>query len=232
MSYFCRLLICNALLAWALTGCSTPASRSHEHAAAFGKLSPGDQRLVRHGHIRPGMSEEAVYIAWGEPDAKTAGGDGGKSATETWVYRQRVTLQEPINSYAFNGPYHGFGDDYAGQGFLSPYAYGGIGYEGVLRYQPRVRSLDAVRIAEFKGGQVDRYKGADGTWTAPRPAAKRIVHQAVSSLRPPVAIHAGNHHGGKTHVSHAPTHGHGAHHLTAHAHAHSHAPGKAKSKTG
>ena len=96
------------------------------------------------------MSRDAVTIAWGSPDEKTS--TGGKSASETWIYWQRLTIYEPMNAYYYAGPSHGFGNDAAGRGFLPNDAYGGVGYEGVLRYQPHVRSLDSVRIAEFTGG--------------------------------------------------------------------------------
>lgn len=157
----CRLLFCNLLIAWILTGCSTPGSRAHGHTAALHRLSPADQQLVLHGRVRPGLSQEAVYIAWGGPDEKTVGSEG-KSASETWVYRQRVTLSEPMNSYYYSGPFHGLGGGEPRRGFLPAYAYGGIGYEGMLHYQPHVRSLDSVRVVEFSGGELDRYKGADG----------------------------------------------------------------------
>ena len=117
--------------------------------------------MVLRGQVRPGLSPEAVHIAWGDPDAKLATG-GGKAATETWIYRQRVNVYEPIDSYFDQGPGHGFGGGEPGRGFLPPYAYGGVGYEGTLRYQPHVRSLDSVRIVEFRGGAVDGDKGAIG----------------------------------------------------------------------
>ena len=180
MKQFCRLLACNVLLAGMLTGCSTPGIRAHGHAAALHRLSPADQQLVLRGHIHPGMDQEAVDIAWGSSDAKTSG--GGKSESETWVYRQRVTLYEPMNSYYFSGPYHGYATEGIGRGFLPDYAYGGAGYEGALRYQPHVRFLDSVRIAEFSGGNVDRFKTADGIWQRASPPVVENNHAAMAAL--------------------------------------------------
>ncbi len=72
--------------------------------------------------------------AWGEPDAKTVaakGKDGGE--TETWIYRQRLSLTEPMNSYDYFGPSHGYGDLPAERWLRPGYAVGGIGNEGVLQ---------------------------------------------------------------------------------------------------
>ena len=227
MSRFCLLLICNVVAAWGLTGCSTPGSRARENAAVWHRLSTADQRLVLRGQIRPGLSQAAVYIAWGQPDEKTVAG-GGKTPSETWIYRQRVTINEPMNSYYYYGPSHGFGGGDPGRGFLPAYAYGGVGYEGVLRYQPHVRSLDSVRFAEFSGGKLDRYKGVDrishrlGRSTAgaltPAPTDRRLPRVAqhhVSKIHSPIqpqhrtatVSHPGRaHSGGSFHQPHASRH--------------------------
>jgi len=83
-------------LLWALTlgiaggalflfGCSTTESRISEHRDLFNSLSPTDQQLVSQGRIRPGMSQGAVWLAWGSPEEKASGFMRGH-ATETWVY--------------------------------------------------------------------------------------------------------------------------------------------------
>lgn len=227
MSRSYLLLICNVLAAWGLTGCATPGSRAREHAAAFHRLSPADQQLVLHGRIRPGLSQEAVDIAWGQPDEKTVGCEG-KDASETWIYRPRVTINEPMDAYYGYGPSHGFGGGHPGHGFLPAYAYGGIGYEGTLRYQPHVRSLDSVRIAEFGVGKLDRYKNADdrslgsaklvATTLTSAPADRKLPHVAqhhvakISRTIQPqrhaaTVSHPGRpHSGGSVHPPHASRH--------------------------
>jgi len=99
-----------------LTGCATPESRISDHPEIFNSLSPRDQALVKQGQIRPGMSQNAVWLAWGSPDQKTVGAMRGR-ATETWVYVNYVP-----------GPY-GYGDPYGPYGY-GPYGYGGYGGYG------------------------------------------------------------------------------------------------------
>jgi hypothetical protein len=89
-----------------LTSCSTTESRIAEHPEIFQTLSSRDQALVSEGKIREGMSENAVWLAWGAPDQKATGSARGR-AVETWIY----------NDYTFaSAPY--------------PYPYGPYGYGG------------------------------------------------------------------------------------------------------
>jgi hypothetical protein len=73
-----------------LAGCSTTESRISEHPDIYQSLSPRDQALVSHGQIRPGMSQNAVWLAWGSAEQKVAGYMRGHS-TETWIYFQTTT---------------------------------------------------------------------------------------------------------------------------------------------
>ena len=69
-----------------LAGCSaTPAARAQEKAAAFGRLSPADQRLVLSGNVRPGLDRTAVYIAWGGPSQTQAAGPA-EGPWDAWLY--------------------------------------------------------------------------------------------------------------------------------------------------
>ncbi len=89
-----------------LTSCSTTETRISDHPEIFQTLSPRDQELVRQGKIREGMSQNAVWIAWGSPDQKATGSARGRPV-ETWIY----------NEYTYaNAPY--------------PYPYGPYGYGG------------------------------------------------------------------------------------------------------
>ena len=78
------LLLLASLL---LTGCATSTieSRKRERTSGFAALSPEFKSLVSDGQIRRGMSEDAVYIAWGKPAQILQRED--QSGLETiWVY--------------------------------------------------------------------------------------------------------------------------------------------------
>src|SRR3989442_1083373 len=93
------LLACIATGALVLSGCSTIGSRIESNRASFDQLSPQVRALISQGKIRGGMSQEAVYIAWGQPQQKATGVVRGV-ATETWVYT--------VSTAAY-GPYYGPG---------------------------------------------------------------------------------------------------------------------------
>lgn len=105
-SFFAALPL--AIAAALFTGCSTTESRISEHRDLFNTLSPNDQQLVASGRIRTGMSQNAVWLAWGSPEQKAAGAMRGQM-TETWIY---------VN-YAPAYGYGGYGYPYG------PYGYGG-----------------------------------------------------------------------------------------------------------
>jgi hypothetical protein len=91
-------------------GCATTESRISDHPEIFNSLSPSDQALVREGKIRAGMSQNAVWLAWGSPEQKAVGNMRGR-ATETWIYITYATA--PYGGYGYPyGPYgrgYGFG---------------------------------------------------------------------------------------------------------------------------
>jgi len=92
--------------AFLFNGCSTTETRISDHPEIFQTLSPNDQALVKAGKIREGMSQNAVWVAWGTPDQKATGVARGKPV-ETWIYN---------DYYYANSPY--------------PYPYGPFGYGG------------------------------------------------------------------------------------------------------
>src|SRR5207237_350895 len=71
-----RGLLCGTLFASILSGalflsgCSTVSTRIDSHRAAFDSLPPDQRALVSQGKIGGGMSPEAVFIAWGQPQQK------------------------------------------------------------------------------------------------------------------------------------------------------------------
>jgi len=70
-----------------LVGCatSTIASRKQERANGYAALTPEFQTLVSEGQIRRGMSEDAVYIAWGKP-AQILHQEDQHGMTTVWIY--------------------------------------------------------------------------------------------------------------------------------------------------
>lgn len=101
-----------------LTSCSTPESRISDHPEIFSSLSPRDQELVRQGQIRTGISENAVWLAWGAPEQKVVGVMHGHP-TETWIYVTYVTAP-----YGYGYPYGPYGYPYGPYG----YGFGGVGF--------------------------------------------------------------------------------------------------------
>lgn len=85
------------LLAGAV-GCATPeatdpkqvAKRKAERSAAFAALPVDQQSAVDQGQIKVGMSEDAVYIAWGKPAQVLRSGDASGETT-TWLYHGTAT---------------------------------------------------------------------------------------------------------------------------------------------
>jgi hypothetical protein len=115
------LLSCMAIAALVLSGCSTVGSRIDSNRAAFEQLSPEQKALVSQGKIGGGMSQQAVYIAWGQPQQKTVGMVRGVP-TETWVY---------TTATAAYGPGYGLGYPY-GWGYAGPVGF--YGRRGHFRF--------------------------------------------------------------------------------------------------
>ena len=71
-----------------LAGCATRStiqSRKQERATSYGALSSEFQKLVDSGQIRRGMSEDAVYIAWGKP-SQVLRQEDARGALTIWLY--------------------------------------------------------------------------------------------------------------------------------------------------
>src|SRR6266566_7696461 len=82
-----------------LTSCGTPGTRISQHPEIYQRLSSRDQSLVSQGQIRPGMTMDAVWLAWGTPDQKIPA-NVGDSHGETWVYLRYETPP------SYGGPYY------------------------------------------------------------------------------------------------------------------------------
>ena len=164
---FLRFLGVVAVIALA-SGCETPRTRAQARQSAFTKLSAADQRLVLGGKVRDGLSADAVYIAWGEPDEKRALTTGKESA-ERWRYHRQITVKAPLGSFdQWSVGNSVFGMTVpltanAGSGF------GGVGNEGELLYQPHLQIQDAtVKEADFRGGKLETHRVYEGQFTLPR----------------------------------------------------------------
>jgi hypothetical protein len=95
------LLLAAACGAFLLSGCATISTRIAEHPEIYQSLSPQDQALVSEGRIREGMSQGAVYLAWGAPEQKGFGRTRGRR-TETWIYRSYYTTYQPYPYWGYN----------------------------------------------------------------------------------------------------------------------------------
>jgi len=122
--------IASALLLFG--GCSTPQTRISERPEVYQRLSSTDQALVAQGRIREGMSQDAVYIAWGAPNQRAVGRNRG-SAVETWIYFDTAAGDYYPSPFLY-GPYAGFGYGY---GFGGGFGYRGLGYGGGFGYGGR-----------------------------------------------------------------------------------------------
>ena len=125
-------------------------------------MSPSDQALVTHGRIREGMSQGAVYIAWGAPSQR---GEGRyrRNSVETWIYYDTSVGNYYPGAFAY-GPYAGFGYGYGyggGFGYARRRFYGGFGYDpffdpffynrvAVLRYPERTVSFENGRVIGYQ----------------------------------------------------------------------------------
>ena len=94
-----------------LGSCSTPQTRISERPEVFNALNATDQALVSQGRIREGMSQDAVYIAWGAPNQRGVGRNRGRAA-ETWIYFSTTSGNYYPSSLRYGGFGYGFGGAY------------------------------------------------------------------------------------------------------------------------
>jgi len=129
------LVIRAATSALFVTSCETTENRISKHPEIDQRLSANDQAMVSRGQIRPGMSPNAVWLAWGSPERKITGNMRGHP-TETWIYISYETAPYPYGGpygpwgYGF-GPgaafvrtrHHGHGFIFFGSPFYDPFFY-------------------------------------------------------------------------------------------------------------
>ena len=125
---------------------STPQSRIEQEPGRYGRLSSKDQALVNQGNIRTGMTQDAVYLAWGKPDSVSKGGTGSAS-TERWTY----TGTTPVWSNQLNIGYGG------GFGRSSHCGY----YGGFYEYGPSVTYVPyTAGVVHFRNGRVSKWESS------------------------------------------------------------------------
>lgn len=97
-----KKLVFAAVLGALLASCapSTPQSRIQREPEKFEALGKNHQALVRNGRIERGMSQDAVYLAWGAP-SRVFHGAKGKVVTERWDYAG----SRPVYYDGFYGSY-------------------------------------------------------------------------------------------------------------------------------
>jgi hypothetical protein len=132
------LLTTAALAILALAGCttSTPASRIAENRSTFDALPEKHQRLVEHGQITNGMAPEAVLLAWGRPERRSEGSDGGVP-TMRWTY---TGLRPVYHSNVYGGYGWGWGGY---RGYRRGYPY--VGVSPSVTYVPERRATVLFR---------------------------------------------------------------------------------------
>ena len=156
----CRILswaLLTTTLAGALFfgGCATPEKRISENPDLYHSLPARQQQLVAQGQIGPGMSKNAVWIAWGGPEQKVNGYARG-NATENWVYF--ITTTYPgYGGYGYPGffgggavfrTHHGHRFAVFGDPFYDPFFYSYI--PPTVSYPYKTVTFVNGRVVEFQ----------------------------------------------------------------------------------
>ncbi|MGC3959673.1 MAG: hypothetical protein QM813_17630 [Verrucomicrobiota bacterium] len=108
--------LCLLLAVALLTGCATSSieSRHRERASAYALLSSEMKTLVDQGQIRRGMSQDAVYIAWGKP-SQVLHMEDQRGAVTTWLYQGSYMEETRYWPYRARTPNY----DYDIRGYIS-----------------------------------------------------------------------------------------------------------------
>jgi len=125
-----------AVAALVLTACSTPETRIRQNPAAFSRLTPDQQELIKKGQIAVGFDQEMVQLALGEPDHIRTRTDA-HGVGEIWSY---TTYENADGVLLYRGWYHRY---YLGDPFFPYY----------LNYPVR-REHEHLRVI-FRDGKVE-----------------------------------------------------------------------------
>ena len=110
---FSLLILLGGLI---LGGCATSSvgSRKQERLGSYNSFTPEQRLAVDTGQIKIGMSEDAVYIAWGKP-SQILRGESPAGAMLTWLYFG--TYFEEYRGWN----YYGYNHCYRGRYYAGPY---------------------------------------------------------------------------------------------------------------
>jgi hypothetical protein len=134
-----------------VVGCATKSTvetRKAERLAVYAELPEDQRELVDEGQIAVGMSEDAVYIAWGKPAQVLYSGDASGTRT-TWLYHDTKT-----DSYVAYDYYY------------VPRPRGGTYLARTLRHDYDVREYVSAELV-FAEGRLESFR------TLPRPSENR-----------------------------------------------------------
>jgi len=89
----------------ALAGCASyPTDRIPAHQADFDSWPPDVQARLRIGRIAQGDTQEQVFIALGEPNAKSVTTYPNNAVVEVWHYRHiAARLSVGVGGSSYNG---------------------------------------------------------------------------------------------------------------------------------
>lgn len=142
-------LLTGSLAALLLISCATnPAEqRVKKYPERFAGLSGRERDLVLRGEVDEGMSQDAVFLAWGRPGRVMSGSRNGRGS-ERWAWFRSA----PVSTYSMG--YGGFGPHpfYSAYGMHPAFGYGygpDWGFGAGVDYVPY---LD--RTVEFANGKV------------------------------------------------------------------------------
>ncbi len=125
------------LLLVGLVGCATPEARIQKNPAAFERLTPTQQEMIKKGQVGVGFDQEMVKLALGEPDRVRARTDR-QGVTEVWSY---VTYDGDDGYPLYRGFYHRY------------YCWGDPLYPYYMNYSSR-RNREQLRVSFDAAGKV------------------------------------------------------------------------------
>ncbi len=150
-----------SFLAFFAVSCSssrTPAARISKNPKIFRALKPEQQALVEVGKIQNGMTQPAVFLAWGSPDRQAEGEKNGKRY-EQWIYNSLSPVVVQSAWGGWGGGWGGWGGPgwgirrggIAGPGW-GPWGWnGGVGTD--VAYIPQASSW-----VKFTNGRVESWQ--------------------------------------------------------------------------
>jgi len=133
------------------TSCSSrsaPERRIEKYPGLYGQLSSEHRDLVYRGEVAEGMSQDAVFLAWGRPDIVRSGSREGR-ASELWAYVENAPAPRSTINVGVGTGYSPF---YGRFGVHPRFGYAtGVGWD-IGTGADFVNKV--VRTVEFSNGRV------------------------------------------------------------------------------